>query len=291
MDADRLGIAPAFEVEHSAVAPAVLIVADEAARRVGRQCRLAGSAQAEEQGHVRAVRVGVGGAVHRKHALRREEVVEGGEDRLLDLPGVAGAADDHDPTAEVDQDEGLAPRAVALSVRLHGGQRDDGEVGLEAHLLVRGRADEQVAGEQAVPGELADDADPQPEPRVGAGKYVLRVDLARPDELLHPAQELVELGRRDRLVAWMPPDRVLAGRLLDEEFVLWRAAGVLACLGRQRAGRDDRRFFPPDRLFIKSRGTQIASFDRNLTLRDHGLNATTRCGSGCGSSPAGAACR
>ena len=54
--ADRLGVAAALEVEGEPVAPAVLVVADQAAQRIGRERRLARPRQPEEDGRV-AVRV------------------------------------------------------------------------------------------------------------------------------------------------------------------------------------------------------------------------------------------
>ena len=131
--------------------------------------------------------------MHRKHTLGRQEIVECGEDRLLDLAGVAGSADDHDPAAEVDQDEGFAVRAITLRLGHHRRQRHDREVRLEVHQLVRGRPDEQVASEKAVPRELRDDPHPQPKARVRARKHVLRVDVVGVAELFHPRQQLVEL--------------------------------------------------------------------------------------------------
>src|SRR5438270_8852954 len=69
----------------------------------------------------------------------------------------------------------------------------------------------------------------------------------------------------------MPPDRVLAGRLLDEELVFRGAARVLARFGGQGARGDDRRLVAPDGFLIESRGAQVAAADTDLTLRDHGL--------------------
>src|SRR5205814_1434889 len=73
-DADGLGVAAALEVEHALVAPAVLVVADQATRRVGGERRLAGAGQAEEQGHV-AVGAHVGRAVHGQGAPGGQQVV------------------------------------------------------------------------------------------------------------------------------------------------------------------------------------------------------------------------
>ena len=46
---DALGVAAAFEIEDAAVAPAVLVVADQPALRVGGKRGLAGSGEAEEE--------------------------------------------------------------------------------------------------------------------------------------------------------------------------------------------------------------------------------------------------
>ena len=51
---DHLGVAAALEVEHASVAPAVLVVADELAGRIGGERRLAGAGQPEEDGGVAA---------------------------------------------------------------------------------------------------------------------------------------------------------------------------------------------------------------------------------------------
>jgi hypothetical protein len=207
--------------------------------------------------------------VHREHALRRQQVVERGEDRLLDLAGVTRAADDHDLLSEVDQDEGLALGAIARRVGLHGGQRDHGEVRLELHLLISCGPDEQVAGEQAVPGELRDNAHPKPEARIGAREDVLGVDLVGRDPFLHPAVQGVELLGRDRLISGMPPDRVLAGGLLDEELVLRRPPRVLAGAGGQGAGGDDRGLASPHRLLVQRRRAEVPALGRDLVGYRH----------------------
>ncbi len=49
---DRLGVAAAFEIEDAVRSPAMLVVADQRARRIGRKRRLAGARQAEEHRRV-----------------------------------------------------------------------------------------------------------------------------------------------------------------------------------------------------------------------------------------------
>src|SRR5690606_41058633 len=46
---DGFGVAATFDVEYRALGPAVLVIADQVAARVCRQCGLAGAGQAEEQ--------------------------------------------------------------------------------------------------------------------------------------------------------------------------------------------------------------------------------------------------
>src|SRR5207245_2835022 len=129
MNPDRLRVAATLEVEYSRVAPAVLVVADQAPLGIGRQRGLAGSAESEEKGLVATVLVDVGRTVHRKHPLGREQVVECGEDRLLDLARVFGAADENHAAPEVDEDERFAMGPMLSGVGLDGWQRRDWEVG------------------------------------------------------------------------------------------------------------------------------------------------------------------
>src|SRR5260370_31621763 len=99
-------------------------------------------------------------------------------------------------------------------------------------------------GEQAVPGQLRDNSNAQPPAGVGARENILCENLVRGTELLHLLEEAFELGRSDGLVG-LPPDRVLARRLLDEELVLRRAPSVLARLGAQPPAGHPPRLPPP----------------------------------------------
>ena len=54
-EANDLGVAAVLEIEDAVFAPAVLVVADQVARGVGRKRRLAGAGKAEEQRHVAIV--------------------------------------------------------------------------------------------------------------------------------------------------------------------------------------------------------------------------------------------
>ena len=173
---DGLGVAAAFEIEDAVRAPAVLVVADQGAVRIGRERGLARAGQAEEQRAV-AVLADIGRAVHRHHALRRQVEVERGEDRLLHLAGVGRAADQHDLAGEIDRHHrvGAFAPAMTLGVRLERRHVDDGQVGDEAARARRARGRiKQLADEQRVPGIFGEDAGLDAVFRIGAAVEVLR---------------------------------------------------------------------------------------------------------------------
>src|SRR5712692_3690336 len=151
-----------------------------------------------------------------------------------------------------------------LRIRVDRWQRNDGEVGLEAEQVVRGRADEEVAREQAVPGELGDNADVQAVPRIGAGEHVLGVDVVARAELIHAPQQPFEARARDGLVARVPPDGTLAGGLFDEELVLGRPAGVAPGFGGQGARGYDRGLISAYRVLVEHGWSEVASCRNGL---------------------------
>ena len=160
---DHLRVAAALEVEDPPVAPAVLVVPDQVPRRVGGQRGLPRPGKAEDDRHVVLVPPVARRAVHREDAPLRQEEVHHGEDRLLDLARVEGAADDHFLPAEVDEDEDLAAGAVHLGTGMETRRADHRELGNVGRQLLRVEdGAEHVAGEEALPRELRDDPDGQP---------------------------------------------------------------------------------------------------------------------------------
>ena len=133
---DHLGVAAALEIEDAPRAPAVLVIADQGARGVGRQGRLAGAGQAEKDRAV-ALRADIGRAMHRQHVARRQHEIQIAEDRFLDLAGIAGAADQHEARGEIDEDEGLGADAVELRDGAEIGRVQDREGRLEIGQLGR----------------------------------------------------------------------------------------------------------------------------------------------------------
>jgi hypothetical protein len=71
---DALGVAAAFEIKDAAIAPPVLVITNQAAPRVRRERRFAGSRKPEKQGHIPG-RTLIGRAMHGKHPLLGQQIV------------------------------------------------------------------------------------------------------------------------------------------------------------------------------------------------------------------------
>ncbi len=212
----------------------MLVVADQGAAGVGRERGLAGAREAEEDRGV-AVRADIGRAVHRHHAGRRQDVVEDREDRLLHLAGIFGAADQDQFLGEVDADHRFRTDAVLGRIGLEARQVDDRIFRQEGFQLGQFGAHQQGADEQAVPGELGNDAHVDAVRRLRAAEQILheQVLLGR-----HVRQE-IGLQRCERLfghraVDVAPVNGIFGLGVTDDELVLGRAAGVLAGLDHQR---------------------------------------------------------
>ncbi len=158
--------------------------------------------------------------------LLRQQVVEQAEDALLDLTGVAGAADQHLAPAEVDEDEGAGAGAVARRVRLVLGGVQDGEPGDEGLELGLVRAAEHVVREQVVPRVGRDHAHRQAVARVGAAPHVAHEQVLSLQVLQHLLAEEVVIGGVEGEVDLPPVHVALGPGLADDETVLRRAAGM-----------------------------------------------------------------
>ena len=169
---DGLGVAAPFEVEHAVVVPAVLVVTDELALGIGGEGSLAGTGEAEEDGHV-PILAHVGGAVHGGDAAQGQEVVHHGEHALLHLATVPGAADELHLLGHVEGDEVLGVETLLLPVRVGAlGTVHHHEVRFEGLQLFFARADEHVLHEVRLPGHLGDDAHRQAGIRVGTAETI-----------------------------------------------------------------------------------------------------------------------
>ena len=233
-ETDHLGVAATFEVEHPLVAPPVLVVADEGAVRGGREGRLAGARQAEEDGHV-ALRPLIGRAVHGEHSPLRQHVVQDAEDRLLDLAGVVGAPDEDAVLTEVQDHERLGVRSVHLRTGVEMRRGDDDDLRPVHPRRGRRSPDEHIAGEQAVPGRLGDHPNRDAIERVSPDKAVLNEEVPSLQVRQEPLVEALELLGIHGPVDGPPPNAAGAGGLADDELVV-RANGRCSARCEQRGG-------------------------------------------------------
>ena len=218
-----------------------LVVADEGAVRVGGEGRLAGAGEAEEDGGV-AVLAFVGGAVHSSHAAQREEVVHHGEDALLHLAAVPGAADEGHALGEVEGHEDLAVQTHLLPVGVGGlAGVQHHEVGLEIGQFLLGGADEHVLHEMGLPSHLRHEADLHAGVLVGAAVSVHHIDLLARELFLAEFAEVFPGLVVDGfvvgalLVGVVPPNVVFRVLVHDDVFVFGRAAGEYAGIDREGA--------------------------------------------------------
>ena len=252
---DGFRVAAAFEVEHAVVRPAVLVVADERAVRVGGKRRLAGARQAEED-RDGAVLPDVGGAVHREHVAQRHQVVHHGEHGLLDLARVARAADQDDLAREVHHDERRGVRVVARGIGVEQRRVDHRELRRERFVLIR-RVDEEVAREQVVPRVLGHDAHRQAVARIGADVAVQREHVLAVQIRRGAREQRVERRRVDGLVH-APVDVRLAAGLAHEELVVGGAPGVLAGFHDELPVRPQKAFAPGQGVLVELSGALVA---------------------------------
>ena len=163
----------------------MLVVADETPFRICRERGLAGAAQPEEYGRV-AIPPHIRRTMHGHDGLLREQVIQKGEHRLLDFAGVTRAPDENQALREIEEDKGFRVGPVLLGVGREIGERNDSEV----RRVLAGPGgfalDEQVPGENALPGQFRDNPDPDLIIGIGACQAILDIQLPSPHVGLHP---------------------------------------------------------------------------------------------------------
>ena len=253
---DHLGVAAAFDIEDAILAPAMLVIAHQGARGIGRQRGLAGAGKPEKYGRF-AILADIGRAMHGHHPLGRQEIVHDGEDRLLHLAGIGGAADQDQLLGEVDRDHGLGHAAMARRIGIEAGQVDDGEFRIKAFQLFGGGADQQLMHEQRVPGIFGDHPHPDAVGEVGAAEQILGEQLAAFGMGHHVGIERVEMRRRSSPCCCPTRPGFRCWRRARRTCRRRRAAGMHAGEHHQRAIGGDMAFAAADRFFIERRRAEI----------------------------------
>ena len=204
------------------------------------------------------------------------------EDRLLDLSGVLRAGDDDLSLLEVDHHAGLGVDAVALGVELEHGRRQDREVGLAVVLeLLLAGANEHVADEERLAGELADDEVLPRVPAVSAGEPVDDEEVARGEVVADLPLDGVVGVLADGHVDGAPRDLVVDVLGVDDEAVLGGAARVATGGDGEGAGVGEHALPARERLLHEYRRGRVdedrtrAVLDPCLceTIVDHGASS------------------
>jgi len=139
-----------------------------------------------------------------------------------------------------------------MRIGLERGCAEDGELRLEAGQLRRRRDDEQVSDEQIVPGHFLDETHREAICGVGAGVEVLDEEFLLPEVRDQVGAERVVLRGLERLVDLAPPDVSGAGRLVDDELVVRRPAGVGAGAADEGTVGGDHPFTTPDGVLVEN---------------------------------------
>ena len=134
----------------------------------------------------------------------------------------------------------------------------DERLRLEVAQLLLGRVDEHRPREECVVGVARDDAHGDPLLRVGAGERVDDVEVvAAADVRGHLLAQPLEVLLRDLGVDVAPPDPLFGARLLDDELVLRRAAGVLAGVDGERPALGEPALTAGQRVGVELRGRRV----------------------------------
>ena len=104
---DALRVTPAFEVEHGAFAPAMLVVADQKARRICRERGFARAGQTEKQRDVTIFAPVFAEQCMGNTSLLGQQKIQHGEHRLFHLAGVTHPREEHTALREVDGDHAI----------------------------------------------------------------------------------------------------------------------------------------------------------------------------------------
>ena len=232
---DNFSIATAFVVEYAFVVPSVLVVTDQLTFRVGRQSRLTGTGQTEEDSRAGAVHAGVGRAVHRSDTAQRIEIVHHREHTLLHFTTVPSVDDDLLFWSQV-EDYGCfwvqAQFLVVFNLSLRSVVNH--EIRFEIFQIFFRSTDKHVRYEVSLPCNFHDETHFQASSLVSAAETVDNKQFLI-WKLLHSQilQYLPSL-RSYRLVVILiffrsPPYGVLRSSVFYDKLVLGRTTGINTC--------------------------------------------------------------
>ena len=161
------------------------------------------------------------------------------------------------PLAKCTIDERLGASPVQVRIGVELGDVDDGETRDVVLRLRPIRPDEDLTGEQVVPGIFRDDPNRDPVGGVGARETILHVNIAPLQVSQEASIQCVEAGGFERTIDRPPPDPILGRGFLHDELVIGRTARVLTRSHDQCAAGGQQPLAPPDGVLDQSRRAQI----------------------------------
>ena len=227
--ADALGVTTAFKIEDAALAPTVLVIADEAALRIRRQGGFAGAGQAKKERGV-ALFAHIGRAVHGQNVLFGQEVIEHGEDALFHFAGVFRAQNDHFSKFKAEVDAGGRGHFGGVQVGGKPARVDDGIIGFAKifEFCARG-PHEHVVHEQGLVRAGADHAHFDAVFGIPTRVPIHDIDAVANIEIVNSAHAVDEKGVLVEFdVDLAPPDVARAVRVFHDALVAWAAPGFFA---------------------------------------------------------------
>ena len=201
----------------------MLVVADEKTLGIGGKSGFARTGESEEDRGVFALHIGVCRAVHGRDALEREIVVHHREHTLLHFAAVPG---------DVEHNRRLGVKAKLFEVfHFCLGRVVHDKVRFEVFKLFLGGSDEHIGDKVCLPCHFHDETDCHARVFVCAAECIDNVEFLVgklvDSDFLHRFPCFLACRMVVVLVAFgSPPHRVLGVVVHDDEFVLWRAAGV-----------------------------------------------------------------
>ena len=151
---DGFCITTAFDVEHRAFCPAVLIVANQVAIRICREGGLTRPRESKKQGGITAF-THIRRAVHGHDIFFWQQKVLYREHRLLHFPGIAHPGNEHFALTEIDDDGGIGMGTVTLRIANEVRDIEYFPLGLVGWIVGIG-TNEHVARKQRLPSGRGD---------------------------------------------------------------------------------------------------------------------------------------
>ena len=218
-------IAAAFNIKDAVLAPAMLVIAHQSTRAIGRQRGFARAAQAKEQRRI-ALGTHIGRAVHGKNIMAGQQIIHNGEDALLHFAGIFTAANEHHLFRQIQNNKHFRMHAIQLCIGIHAGHAQHSKAfRIQRHLFI---ANKQIAYKKLMPSQLVDKMHRQTIARVGTCVNIGYIHFVGCSVIQHFLKQAVKGFLAAGLVI-IPAQLVVSVFVIYEKLILRRTTCVLAC--------------------------------------------------------------